>query len=96
MILTPDLDGIPVYLDQEFIPHTLVDLYVMYRHQMFIKKLLKTMLLLELMVGQKNFPEFYAEEFAGVIKELGFNPTYYRSSDVYRVSWYNEAIKMEF
>lgn len=42
----------------------------------------------------KNFAEFYAQEFAGVIKELGFTPEYYRSSDLYRSGKYNEAIRL--
>ncbi|MES3005596.1 MAG: lysine--tRNA ligase [Patescibacteria group bacterium] len=42
----------------------------------------------------KNFAEFYGEEFAGVIKEIGFTPEYYRSSDLYRTGKYNECIKL--
>jgi len=42
----------------------------------------------------KNFAEYYAEEFIGVIRELGFNPEFYRSSDVYKVGKYNEVIKI--
>jgi len=40
----------------------------------------------------KNFAEYYAEEFIGVINELGYEVEFYRSSDVYRSGAYNEAI----
>lgn len=42
----------------------------------------------------KNFAEFYGDEFAGVIKELGFTPEYYRSSDLYKSGKFNDAIRL--
>lgn len=87
------MDGIPVYLDQEF--------YTPYLGRPLCdvpspdgKTIIENDALTGAHGRPKNFPEFYAEEFAGVIKELGFNPTYYRSSDVYKSGRYNEAIKI--
>lgn len=87
------MDGIPVYLDQE-------------KYKPFLGRHLcdvpspdgKTVIENDALTGAhgrpKNFPEYYAEEFAGVIKELGFEPTYYRSSDIYKSGKYNEAIRL--
>lgn len=86
------MDGIPVYLDQDF-------------YKPYLGRPLcdvpspdgKTVIENDALTGAhgrpKNFPEFYAEEFAGVIKGLGFTPTYYRSSDVYKSGRYNDAIR---
>ncbi len=41
----------------------------------------------------ENYAEYFAEEFIGVIKELGFKPEYYRSSELYKSGKYNQAIK---
>ncbi len=41
-----------------------------------------------------NFAEYYAEEFIGVIRELGFSPEFYRVSDVYREGKFNEVIRL--
>jgi len=41
----------------------------------------------------KNYAEYFAQEFAGVIKETGFTPEHYRSSDLYKQGKYNETIK---
>ncbi len=41
-----------------------------------------------------NFAEYYAAEFIGVIKELGFSPEFYRVSDLYRSGKFNEAIRL--
>jgi lysyl-tRNA synthetase class 1 len=40
-----------------------------------------------------NFAEYFGAEFVGVIRELGFEPTYYRSSEVYKSGRYNAVIK---
>lgn len=87
------MDGIPVYLDQE--------LYTPYLGRPLCDVPSpdgKTVIENDALTGAhgrpKNFPEFYAEEFAGVIKELGFTPTYYRSSDIYKSGRYNEAIRL--
>lgn len=42
----------------------------------------------------KNYAEYFGGEFAGVIKELGYEPEYYRSSDLYKSGKYDEAIKL--
>lgn len=42
----------------------------------------------------KNFAEYYAQEFVGVIKAIGFNPEIYRSSDLYKRGDYNRAIQL--
>jgi lysyl-tRNA synthetase class 1 len=73
------MDGIPAYLDQE-------------KYKPYLGKPLNTVPSPD---GKaKNFAEYYAEEFMGVIKELGFNPEFYRSSDVYKSGKYNEVIKL--
>ncbi len=41
----------------------------------------------------ENFAEYFAAEFMGVIKESGFSPEFYRSSEVYRSGRYNDAIR---
>lgn len=72
------MDGLPVYLDQEkFLPFMGMPLCNIPSPD-----------------GKaKNYAEYFAEEFIGVIKESGFSPEYYRSSDVYKSGKYNEAIK---
>jgi lysyl-tRNA synthetase class 1 len=87
------MDGIPVYLDQE--------VYKPYlgRHLCDVPSPDgKTVIENDALTGAhgraKNFPEFYAEEFAQVIQDVGFKPTYYRSSDVYKSGKYNECIRL--
>ena len=41
-----------------------------------------------------NFAEYYAKEFIGVIRELGFSPEFYRVSDVYCEGKFNEVIRL--
>lgn len=41
----------------------------------------------------KNYAEYFAGEFIGVIEKSGFSPEYYRSSDLYKQGKYNEVIK---
>lgn len=41
----------------------------------------------------KNFAEYYAEEFIGVIKEAGFTPTFYRASELYQSGKMNQIIR---
>lgn len=41
----------------------------------------------------KNFAEQFADDFIGVITELGFAPEYVRSSEAYRSGRYNDAIR---
>jgi lysyl-tRNA synthetase class 1 len=73
------MDGIPSYLDQ--------DLY-----KAHLGKPLSTIPSPD---GKaKNFAEYYAEEFIGVIRGLGFEPEFYRSSDVYKSGRYNDVIKL--
>lgn len=72
------MDGLPVYLDREtFLPH-----------------MGKPLLMIPSPDGKaKNYAEYFAEEFIGVIKEAGFTPEYYRSSDLYKSGKYNEVIR---
>lgn len=72
------MDGLPVYLDQEkFLPH-----------------MGKPLCDVPSPDGKaKNYAEYFGNEFAGVIAELGFTPEYYRSSDLYRSGKYNTVIK---
>src|SRR3989344_1762578 len=72
------MDGLPVYLDQEkFLPYMGRPLCDVPSPD-----------------GKaKNYAEYFGEEFAGVIKELGFTPEYYRSSELYRSGKYNAVIK---
>ncbi len=42
----------------------------------------------------KNYAEYFAEEFIGVIKEMGFQPEYYRSGDLYKEGKFNEVIRL--
>lgn len=71
------MDGIPTYLDQ--------NVYKQY--------LGRPLCSIPSPDGRaKNFAEYYAEEFIGVIKELGYEIKFYRSSDVYKSGKYNEVI----
>jgi len=73
------MDGLPVYLDQEkFLPY-----------------MGKPLCDVPSPDGKaKNYAEYFGNEFAGVISELGFTPEYYRSSDLYRSGKYNSIIKI--
>ncbi|MEE8131696.1 MAG: lysine--tRNA ligase, partial [Candidatus Paceibacterota bacterium] len=42
----------------------------------------------------KNYAEYFAQEFINVIKKLGFDAEYYRSSDSYKSGKYNEVIEL--
>jgi len=42
----------------------------------------------------KNYAEYFANEFAQVIKDAGFTPEHYRASDLYKSGKYNETIKL--
>ncbi|MSR71175.1 MAG: lysine--tRNA ligase [Candidatus Taylorbacteria bacterium] len=73
------MDGLPVYLDQE-------------KFKPFMGKPLCEVPSPD---GKaKNYAEYFAQEFIGVIEELGFSPEFYRSSSMYRSGKYNEAIKI--
>jgi len=72
------MDGLPVYLDEK----------------VFSQYLGKPLCDVPSPDGKaKNFAEFYAEEFMQVIRELGFEPEFYRSSDLYRTGKYNDLIR---
>jgi len=73
------MDGMPVYLDREtFLPH-----------------MGKPLCDVPSPDGkEKNYAEYFAQEFIEVIKSLGFEPEFYRSSDLYKSGKYNEAIKI--
>ena len=72
------MDGLPVYLDQEkFLPY-----------------MGKPLCDVPSPDGKaENYAEYFGNEFAGVISELGFTPEYYRSSFLYRSGRYNSIIK---
>lgn len=72
------MDGLPVYLDHEtFLPHMGKPLNAVPSPD-----------------GKaKNYAEYFAEEFAAVIREAGFEPEFYRSSEVYKAGRYNDVIK---
>lgn len=72
------MDGLPVYLDRDtFLPH-----------------MGKPLLAVPSPDGRaKNYAEFFAEEFAEVIRQAGFTPEFYRSSEVYKAGRYNEVIR---
>lgn len=72
------MDGLPVYLDREtFLPHMGKPLYLIPSPD-----------------GKaKNYAEYFAEEFIGVIREAGFSPEYYRSSELYLSGKYNDVIR---
>ena len=73
------MDGLPVYLDEAtYSPH-----------------MGKPLCSVPSPDGKaKNFAEYFAEEFIGVIEEIGFHPEYYRSSELYKNGSYNEVIKL--
>ncbi len=72
------MDGLPVYLDQEkFTPYRGQPLYTVPSPD-----------------GKaKNYAEYFAEEFAGVIEETGFRPSYYRASVLYLSGKMNGVIR---
>lgn len=73
------MDGLPVYLDQD-----------VYKEHMG-----KPLCNVPSPDGKaKNYAEYFAEEFMGVIKETGFAPTYYRSSELYKGGKMNEPIRL--
>ena len=73
------MDGIPAYLDQE-------------KYKQYLGKPLCTVPSPD---GKaKNFAEYYGQEFIQVINELGYKPTFYRSSDMYKSGKYNDAIRL--
>ncbi len=41
-----------------------------------------------------NFAEFYGNEFIGVIKEIGFEPEFYRTTTLYKDGSFNECIRL--
>lgn len=72
------MDGLPVYLDREtFLPHMGKPLNAVPSPD-----------------GKAaNYAEYFAEEFAAVIRGAGFEPEFYRSSEVYAAGRYNDAIR---
>lgn len=72
------MDGLPVYLDEKkFLPH-------------MGKPLCNVPSPDE---KAKNYAEYFGEEFIKVIKETGFNPEFYRSSELYKSGKYNDVIE---
>lgn len=73
------MDGLPVYLDQK-------------KFKPFMGMPLCNV---PTPAGKaENYAEYFAAEFTGVIKEIGFSPEHYRSSDLYKQGKYNEVIRL--
>lgn len=73
------MDGLPVYLDQE-------------KFRPFMGKPLCEVPSPD---GKaKNYAEYFGDEFAGVISELGFKPEFYRASDFYKRGDFNDCIRL--
>jgi lysyl-tRNA synthetase, class I len=73
------MDGMPVYLDKEkFEPFMGMPLFKIPSPD-----------------GKaKNYAEYFGEEFIGVIRELGFEPEFYRASELYKKGKFNDVIKI--
>lgn len=71
------MDGLPVYLDKE-------------KYEQYMGMPLCKVPSPE--EGAANFAEYYAQEYQGVIKEAGFNPSYYRASELYTSGKMNDVI----
>lgn len=72
------MDGLPVYLDREI----------------FLQHMGKPLNAVPSPDGKAlNYAEYFALEFASVIREAGFEPEFYRSSEVYKAGRYNEVIR---
>jgi lysyl-tRNA synthetase class 1 len=72
------MDGLPVYLDREtFLPH--------------MGKPLRDVPSPDGKAA--NYAEYFAEEFMAVIREAGFEPEFYRSSELYLSGKYNGVIR---
>ncbi len=73
------MDGLPIYLDKDkFFPHMGKPLCNVPSPDS----------------KAKNYAEYFAQEFVGVIEEIGFHPEYYRLSDLYKTGKFNGAIKI--
>ena len=73
------MDGLPVYLDQK-------------KFASFMGKPLCEVPSPD--NKAKNYAEYFAQEFVQVIKETGFTPEYYRSSEMYRGGKFNDYIRL--
>lgn len=72
------MDGLPTYLDQE----------------KYKKEMGKPLYKIPSPDGKaKNFAEYFAAEYIEAIKEAGFNPEYYRASELYLGGKMNEVIR---
>jgi len=73
------MDGLPVYLDKG----------------VFESHMGKPLVSAPAPDGKtKNYAEYFGKEFIGVIKEIGYEPEFYRSSDYYRSGKYNKVIRL--
>lgn len=73
------MDGLPSYLEREkFLPHMGKPLYTIPSPD-----------------GEaKNYAEYFAQEFIGVITEFGFAPEFYRLSEQYKTGKFNDVIRL--
>jgi len=69
-------DTVPVYLDKE-------------KYESYLGMPLYA---LPAPTGEGNYPQYFGNEFARVIKASGFSPQFYFSSDEYKAGKYNDAI----
>jgi lysyl-tRNA synthetase class 1 len=76
---TDPMDDIPVYLDQNI-------------YKQYLGKPLHSVPSPD--NKAKNFAEYFGGEFAEVIKELGFTPEFYRTSELYNSGAFDETIKI--
>ncbi len=73
------MDGLPVYLDKA----------------VYEKEMGKPLYKIPSPDGKaKNYAEYFAEEYIEAIKEAGFNPEFYRASELYLSGKMNEPIRM--
>jgi lysyl-tRNA synthetase class 1 len=73
------MDGLPIYLDQE-------------RYRPMMGKQLYQIPAPD--DKAKNFAEYFASEYEGILVGSGFKPTFYRSSEMYKAGRYNEVIRI--
>lgn len=74
------MDGLPMYLDKEtFEPHMGKILYYVPSPDP---------------AKAKNYPDYFGDEYRGVIEELGYHPEFYKSSELYLSGKMDEPIRL--
>lgn len=72
------MDGLPAYLDQNI-------------YQSYMGKILYYAPSPE--EGADNFPDYFGNEYRGVIESIGYHPEFYKSSELYLTGKMNEPIR---